>query len=475
MSPRVPGRTGGTGRTSARCEALVFGLVVTLTDLIPPHFRYGYVHRLTRRMFQRTLPKLPAAVSRPVGTLPSTMPAGGEALTCALLTGAMDIGGIGSVVETLAGALPSSGIRVVVLCTDDGVRAARLRSLGIEVVVVDMSTAAPTLQTIAPDVVALHGAPEYLESAAVASRIPLVPVLHNTEIHYSRARWNRFARILSAAAAAVSVSELVREFHVRHVSPALAGRIHVVANAAPPEEAPPQEERRAARHALGEVLRADLEDDIVFVCLARYDSQKNVAGLVSSFLSHVKDPRVRLVVAGDPSDWSEVRRADAIRRSSASASRVTLLSSSDARTLLAAADAFVLDSFFEGWPVAATEAAAVGLPLVLADFGGARELVGAEAGSVLVANPSGSAGGVSDAAVASARRRSQRQPNAAELGAAIDEVADRVRAGIRPSPAPTRALMDAMIAGHADILRHAAASVRDHAAVGADRVEGDRA
>ncbi|MGO8610190.1 glycosyltransferase, partial [Rhizobium johnstonii] len=74
-----------------------------------------------------------------------------------------------------------------------------------------------------------------------------------------------------------------------------------------------------------------------------------------------------------------------------------LLGNSDARTLLTAADAFVLDSFFEGWPVAATEAAAFGHPVILSDVGGARELVDRDPRrSVLIPNAAGAADGVSD-------------------------------------------------------------------------------
>jgi glycosyltransferase involved in cell wall biosynthesis len=58
--------------------------------------------------------------------------------------------------------------------------------------------------------------------------------------------------------------------------------------------------------------------------------------------------------------------------------------------VLAAADAFVLDSFFEGWSLASTEALSAGLPVVLSEVGGAREQVG-ENGlrGFLVPNPAG--------------------------------------------------------------------------------------
>src|SRR5688572_32156072 len=41
-------------------------------------------------------------------------------------------------------------------------------------------------------------------------------------------------------------------------------------------------------------------------------------------------------------------------------------------------DAYVSNSFFEGWSVAASEALWLGLPLVLSECGGSRELIGAE-------------------------------------------------------------------------------------------------
>jgi glycosyltransferase involved in cell wall biosynthesis len=346
----------------------------------------------------------------------------------------------------------------VVVCSVDGARAARLRAHGVEVLVADTATATSTLRRAEVDVIALHGGGEELESAVLATGVPVVPVLHNTEIHFTPARWRRFSSALTRSASAIAVSELVRDFHAAHVPSAAAARLRVVPNAAGRMPAVTAEERRRARGALGALLSADLADDVVVVCLARYDAQKNISGLVASFLAQVRDPRIRLVIAGQPSDGAEARRADAIRRRGPAGGRVALLAESDARTLLAAADAFVLDSFFEGWPVAATEAAAMGLPLILSDVGGARELVQRDpANAVLIANPSGPAAAVTDASVARARRRSTRQRNAVELGAAIDAVAARVRVGVRGEPVDAGALVCAMMEGHAVILREAAA------------------
>lgn len=430
-----------------------FGAVVTVTDLLPPRVRYGYVHRLTRGVWARPIPCVlahpPAAATH--GAEVAVAP---EDITCALVAGSLDVGGIGAVVEVLASELRELSVRPVIICAADGDRARRLRGSGIEVrVAASPEAAAAALREVAPAVIELHGAPQHLEDVAMASGVSLIPVLHNTEIHYSRARWKRFRRVLAASPLAIAVSETVRAFHARHAGAQLGARIEVVANSSQVQQPVTGEERRAARDRLGIVTGSVLgDDDVVFVCLARYDAQKNIAGLVSSFVGHVGDRRARLIVAGEPSDWAEYRRADAIRRAGAGGNRVTLLGASDARTLLAGADAFVLDSFFEGWPVAATEAAGVGLPLILADFGGARELVRSDPGrSMLIPNACGAAESVSDRAVARARRATRRQGNAAALAGAIEEVARRVRSDGIPQ-SKERASSGAMAREHAQVI-----------------------
>ena len=199
----------------------------------------------------------------------------------------------------------------------------------------------------------------------------------------------------------------------------------------------------------------------MFACLARYDAQKNIAGTVASFLAAARTSRAHLVVAGDPSDWLEYRRADAIRRSHPDGDRVHLLGTSDAATLLCAADAFVLDSFFEGWPLAATEAVSAGLPLVISEAGGAAELVARAApGSTLVSNASGAAAEVTDGRAAAARRRASRQSNAAAIAAAVTHVAQTVRAQGRSGP-PADDSFATMVAGHAAVVRAAVARRTD--------------
>lgn len=447
-----------TNGRRARSGATAFGLLVTVTDALPPRLRYGYVHRLTAALLRTPLTTLAAG-----GSFSSTRPAIGVTavdvdLTCALASDSLDIGGIGAVIETLARGLSGEGIRPIVLCPGPGERAERLRADGIDVrYAASAGEVADALRDV--DVLALHSAPEYLERVALNSGLPLVTVMHNTEIHFTPRRWAGFDALMTRSTVGVAVSETVREFHSRHVSDEVARRMRVVPNGVTATIPPGQDERDTARSALEATLGTALHDDVVFACLARYDSQKNVAGTVASFLHAVGSglTGVRLVYAGEPSDWAELRRADAIRRSSPHRDRVHLLGNSDARTLLLAADAFLLNSFFEGWAVAATEAAALGVPMVLSDVGGAAELVALDAQrSVLVPNAVGEPAAVTDARVVAARRRSRNQTNRAALADALVVVAGRVRGDrTRTVPPEIRAGAAEMLRGHADALRHA--------------------
>ncbi|MBG6056119.1 glycosyltransferase involved in cell wall biosynthesis [Salinibacterium sp. CAN_S4] len=450
------------GRVGGAMSAFMFGIMADATSLLPPKWRYAYVHPITRKLLPRQL----GVVGASSGAALSTPRAAGQpaSIICAIVTDKLDVGGIGSVVETLAIGLSEFGVRPVIVCQGDGARAQRLRDAGVRVI----SVADGTIETSAvidagADVVQVHSAPPVLEQAAIDSGLPVVAVLHNTEIHYSRRQWIGFAALYSHASSAIAVSHVVREFHRHRLSPSSEDRFVVIPNGSPNRPLVNEAARRAARVGLSETVGQDLTDAVVFICLARYDAQKNIAGTVSSFLRAVDstDLPLHLVIAGDPSDWVELRRADGIRRRSRHRDRVHLLGQSDARSLLDAGDGFVLDSFFEGWPVAATEALEAGLPLVLSDVGGAVELVGRDpARSIVVPNATGPAVEVTDSRVGWARWRSGRQPNAKHLATAIVRVAERVvldresgRAGVPPIHGPG---VREMVRAHAELLLRAA-------------------
>jgi glycosyltransferase involved in cell wall biosynthesis len=423
-------------RWRARAAYVTYSIAAIAADLLPTGLRYGHVRTVTRAWLSRpTLPSVAVPVSDGPVDAPEQMtpvPSGEPLVRCVLATSKLDVGGIESVVTLLAHELPGAGVAVDVVCSAGGRAADALRSAGVNVIVAGgPSRALAALTDLGPHVVQLHNAPAYMADAARRRDVPMIPVVHNTEIHRSAADWRLAAQLSRDAAVTIAVSDVVGRHHLAHLPGSGHGDVLVIPNGGPSGSTSGLPSRAVARRELMRSFGGHIapEDDDVFVllCLARYDAQKNVPGLVAAFLDAAEDrPQLHLVVAGSPSDWLEYARADALRRSHAAGERVHLLGHSDPGTLLAAADAFVLDSFFEGWPVSATEAATLGLPLILADAGGAAELVGPDSGrGLVVPNAAGAADRISDRAVCRARRRARSQRNRADVSAAMRAVADR--------------------------------------------------
>ena len=113
-------------------------------------------------------------------------------------------------------------------------------------------------------------------------------------------------------------------------------------------------------------------DAVLFISVARLDPQKNPLLLVKSFRA-LNDPRSHLVMVGDGSLKPAV---SAYVKGCGLEDRVHLLGKrSDIPECLAASDAFVLSSDWEGNPLAVMEAMAASLPVVATAVGGVPELV----------------------------------------------------------------------------------------------------
>ena len=183
----------------------------------------------------------------------------------------------------------------------------------------------------------------------------------------------------------IAVSDLVRRQYL-HGNPRFADtEIVTIPNAFNIMQRPAID-RAKARAWLG------LDDEFLFISLARHVVQKNSYGLVTAFADVANEiPRAHLLIAGRPDDRLYTEQVRLLRDSLPVRNRIHLRENLlNPSALLAAADGFVLNSFFEGWPLASMEALCAGLPVVISEVGGAREQVGAnnERGYV-VPNPLG--------------------------------------------------------------------------------------
>lgn len=361
-----------------------------------------------------------------LGAEPTTVPASARdltpltPLTCLLVTDSLDAGGMDAFVDFLARGLRSRGATVsVMIAADepeqvDGRFAARLRADGIQVTRAEAPTVAAQIERADPDCISLHGAPDWVVDAAASRDVPVVETLHGMHTLDDRRRLRARSRHLAAI---VAVSRHVKDEYLEWVPRFDRDRLVVVPNGVPSRRRP-ESVRLSTRTALG------LTGEFVFVSLGRYCLQKNTFGLVASFdMVAEAVPDAHLVVAGRVDDAAYFAQVVARRDRSPFRDRIHLRGHAGAPSaLLAASDAFVLDSFFEGWSLASTEALTAGLPVVLAEVGGAAEqLAWAEPPGFMVANPLGDHAGVSWEGIASARFRPH--ANSAALAAAMIDVA----------------------------------------------------
>jgi len=116
------------------------------------------------------------------------------------------------------------------------------------------------------------------------------------------------------------------------------------------------------------------QEDILFICVARFAAQKNHALLLNAFAKGpASDGRAHLVLAGEGALRARLQRQV---NELGLTSRVHFLGlRRDIPDVLGASDIFALSSDWEGNPLSVIEAMAAGLPIVSTDVGGVPELL----------------------------------------------------------------------------------------------------
>jgi glycosyltransferase involved in cell wall biosynthesis len=274
------------------------------------------------------------------------------------------------------------GAKVIVVCLrDPETFVQELVDTGIEVVSLGMSkgTADPrgvirlarVVRRFHPDVVHSHMVHANLLSRVTRlfCRMPvLVCTAHNID---EGGRWReRMYRLTDRLAdVTTNVSKAGVERYVR-VGAAPAGRIRWVPNGIDTSRF---ERSPAARIALRSVF--DVADAFVFLAVGRLERAKGFDVLLQALsLVRTQNDNWVVLIAGD---GSQRVKLDAQASSLGLGSEIVrfLGVRNDVPDLMAAADALVLPSRWEGLPMVLLEAASAGLPVVATDVGGNAEVV----------------------------------------------------------------------------------------------------
>jgi glycosyltransferase involved in cell wall biosynthesis len=339
------------------------------------------------RALRRPSARVRAAVARPSGrravaaAVDSTDPGvaavasapATDSVRVGLVVRSLDAGGLEEVVALLAASLPAHGMDVRILCTHAGGRiASRLAAQGVRV---DQAGGRPAewrrwLEETRPHVISTHFVDEEFVREASAFGAPIFETVHNTYAWLDATAWEREKRKHALLNGVIAVSPLVADYYARRVGGPRTP--HVIPNGVYPTRLASVPRAWARRHY-------DLPADApIFVHLGRRTIQKNLVGLIDAFGRAVeREPRAILLLAGEQAERSYEREVHSARSRLRHPGAVRVLPHQPhVGALLSAADAYVSNSFFEGWSLAASEALWLGLPLILSECGGSRELVG---------------------------------------------------------------------------------------------------
>ncbi len=260
----------------------------------------------------------------------------------------------------------------------------------------------PVLKECRPDIVHthLHVLRYALPSLLLLKRVSLLHTVHNLaerEIEL-RLRWlQRYAfnhGVVPVAVAEEVAVSLGRLYGIH--------RCRVISNGIPTDYyARPQTPRIEWRAREG--FR---DNDVLFVCVARFAPQKNHALLLKAFREGpASDPKAHLVLVGEGVLREQLEEQ---AKQLGLASQVHFLGlRTDIPDVLGAMDVFVLSSDFEGNPLSVMEAMAVGLPIVSTAAGGVPDLF--ESGREGLIVQTGDVQGLSNSMASLLRNRELRQ------------------------------------------------------------------
>ena len=279
----------------------------------------------------------------------------------------------------------------VVALTGTGGFADELREMGVQVyelearLPAELPTAVAKLRRVVRNsrIELVH---THLFLANVAGRLaarrdcPVVTTLHNPDYTFEdtgtlRFRLRKWVDAFTGSRWTdrfLAVSQAVREDYERHMP---FDDIRVLYNYLPVAEIAAaveavDRERARVRHGLS-------EGEVAFLHVGRFHRQKAQDHLLRAFAVAVREqPGLRLLLAGDGPDMAEARMLAG--RLGLDDAVVFLGTVEEVHELYAAADVFAFPSRWEAFGIALLEAMAAGLPAVVTDTTGIREVATGE-------------------------------------------------------------------------------------------------
>ncbi len=304
----------------------------------------------------------------------------------ALMTETLDNGGLEKVVQLLALEYDKLHLPVKVLCAEYGGRTAEeLKCQGIEVIVFNGSRKVfeKYIKEHRPLIVNTHYVSSFLEIIHLYN-IPVVEVIHNMYVFLTPQGIRKELKKAEYITGYIAVSQTAKQIYRKKICEIPEDRIRVIGNA-------------ADRSLTTDRKCADIREELhipgnAFLCLVAgsIDARKNQLGILRAWdiFRHITSEESYLIFAGESTDYEYAKKVlQAIKERELEQQVFMLGHRRDLYGLMDASDVFIIDSYYEGWSMAATEALYCGLPLIHSECGSGIELTAGGFNGILIDNP----------------------------------------------------------------------------------------
>lgn len=298
----------------------------------------------------------------------------------------LDCGGLEEVVKELCSELVKRGVKVKVLCKNfSGKLASELcDNYGVEIKVFNGNKKRfkEYLCEDKPILVHSHGT-NFCYREIKQLGIPIIETIHNTYVYKDKKALREERKKTKYVNKYIAVSSKVKETFICKVSSDVD--VGIIGNAGKSLEAYCVEE-----NSNDGKFDLKLDGGIVFTNIGTIDVRKNQLGLIRAFeiLQRVRDEKLYLLLAGAYNDDHYYRLCKSYIKERGIEENVIFLGfCPNVEKILSQTDFCCVNSYYEGWSMAATEALHYGIPLIHSDCGGAQELLFHGKNGILVANP----------------------------------------------------------------------------------------
>ncbi len=336
-------------------------------------------------------------IEKKCGGLSSFKPNMPSVLTCkskrkhvVFTTDTMDRGGLEEVVFNLSSLFDRESFRPTIACAQKGgLLEAKSRKHGLDIQIFnnDESSFRHFMDRERVQLVNCHYTDFGIQEAKLL-KVPVISTIHNAYVWFDKAQREAFKKKDALIDHYIAVSSSVKQYLVE-VMGISGDKVTVVPNGVDTValqllmQIPPR------------VTRKDLgigDEDFVFLNPASIDGRKNHHTMITAMSKiRKKHKNVKLICAGNVMDEGYFSQLQGHIKELDLGNHIIFPGYvKEKADLYRLADVFFLPSIVEGWSIAKTEALYFGLPIIVTDVGGARDVITHEWVGLLVPNSFGS-------------------------------------------------------------------------------------